>query len=155
MLDIVGADGQVFLPFWTEGTAMSTQYETLMAHKVFRALDKPYGIGNWCWTQDDAPMSYLQLHPEEHWKQAGVQGILIQRSNLNPLDYLMWSAVERKACAIYLLCQCWRPEVIHDQAAACFPKTTVKPVCENFCPCFEVCIAAEGGIFEKNSKRNH
>ena len=53
MLGAVGANGQVFPPFWTKGTVNSTQYKNLLAHKVFPALDKAYGIGNCCWTQDD------------------------------------------------------------------------------------------------------
>ncbi len=55
MLSIVGANGQMFPPFWTKGTTSSTQYKSLLVHKVFPALDKAYGIGNCCWTQDGAP----------------------------------------------------------------------------------------------------
>ncbi len=59
--------------------------------------------------------------------------------------------MERKACGIYHAnIDALKISVTKEWHA--IPKATVKSVCHKFPSHIEACIAAEGGIFEKNSK---
>ncbi len=54
MLGVNRSDGKAFPPYWVRGMMDMGQYKYLLAHKVFPALDKTYGVGKWTWTQDGA-----------------------------------------------------------------------------------------------------
>ena len=55
MLGIICADGHKLLPIWVLGNLDSTQYQNILAEKVFPALNGYYGVRNWVWTQDGVP----------------------------------------------------------------------------------------------------
>jgi hypothetical protein len=96
-------------------------------------------------------LPHIQGHPNVPLQQVGVRGILVEgalAAHLNPLDYFVWSAVEKKACAVYhsnvdALKASVEKEWNNLSAA------TLKKVCKKFRSRLEACIAAEGGIFEK------
>ncbi len=107
MLGIVGANVQAVPLFWMKNTVTSTQCKNLFAHKVFPALGKAYGTGNWCWTQEGAPYHTSNSTQKYIKNKLGSEGFGFKEvwppnsPSLNPLDCFMSSAMERKACDIY------------------------------------------------------
>ena len=71
-----------------------------------------------------------------------------QLPHLNPLDYYVWSEVERKANAHYHSSVDVMKAKVEEEWAN-IPADTLRSVCLKFRARLELCIAAEGGIFEK------
>ena len=150
----VGSDGTAFPGVWLDGTLNRIKYKSILIRKVIPILDATYGRGNYIWTQDGASshtaksiLSYL----ESKLRSRGVwsKGIWPPNSyNLNPLDFSMWNNVDRKANNMF------HPNVDAMKAAVerewnSMEEDYVRRTCAKFRARIEACIAAKGGIFEK------
>lgn len=154
MLGYIGADGKVFPPIWVTGTLDTAQYKKILACQVFPILDATYGHGKWVWTQDGAPAHTSKVTQAYLLRRLGSGGFWSREvwppnsPNLNPLDYRVWSAVEKVACATNHSSVAALKKSVEEHWAK-IPTDTLKKVCSKFCTRVEACIAAEGGIFEK------
>ena len=54
MLGVVGSDGKVFQPYWTNRTMDAEQYTYLPSHKAFPALNSTYDVRKCLWMQAGA-----------------------------------------------------------------------------------------------------
>eukprot|EP00095_Tigriopus_kingsejongensis_P005065 maker-scaffold330_size203968-snap-gene-0.22 protein:Tk05065 transcript:maker-scaffold330_size203968-snap-gene-0.22-mRNA-1 annotation:"transposable element tcb2 transposase" len=101
MLGVVCSNGVKLPPIWVKGTLKATEYKSILVHKVFPVLDATLGVGNYIWQQDGAPAhtaDAVQSYIERRLGSSGFwsKGFWPPSSpNLNPLDYSVWTHVER------------------------------------------------------------
>ncbi len=104
MLGVIMSDGQKLPPFWYEGTMDEKKYKSYLFNKVFPALNSTYSENNYIWTQEGAPahtcnavQGYLErkLGSSGFWSKQMWQTL---SSNLNPLDFRVWTHEQKKAC---------------------------------------------------------
>ncbi len=151
----VGSDGKAFPGVWIKGNLDAAGYKSILIRKVIPILDATYGAGNYIWTQDGASvhtansvLKYLEskLRSRGFWSK----GIWPPNScNLNPLDYSVWDNVDKKANNIY------HPNITSMKTAVerewnSMDASYIRKTCTRFRAKLEACIAAEGGVFEKN-----
>ncbi len=154
MLRYIGADGKAFPPVWVKGSVNTAQYKNILAFKVFPVLDATYGHGKWVWTQDGAPAHTSRAMQAYLLKRLGLGRFWSKEvwppnlPNLNPLDYHMWSAIERAACATHHSSVDAMKTSVEEHWAK-IPTPKMNKVCSKFCSMVEACITAEGSIFEK------
>ena len=154
MLGVVGSDGKAFPPYWVDGTMDAAKYKKFLAYKVFPALDATYGCDGWIWTQDGAPAHTSKAIQSYLVRRLGSRGFWSKTEwppnspNLNPLDFFIWGAVERTACATYHSSVAELKKSVEEHWAK-MPSATLRKVCGRFRTRLEACIRAEGGIFEK------
>lgn len=154
MLGIVGSDGKAFPPVWIQETLSTPQYKSILSRKVFPILNATYGVGNWVWTQDGAPCHTSNATQKYLEAKLGSKGFWSKElwppnsPNLNPLDYYVWSAIERKACRTYHK-NVGELKASVEAEWASMDEATLRKVCSKFRSRLEACIKAEGGIFEK------
>lgn len=153
MLGMVGSDGKRMPPFWfKEGLKiMAEVYLEVLQDVVKPWLDSNYPNGNYIFQQDSAPAH--KAKKVQAWCQKELAGFwpwefwLPSSPDLNPLDYSVWSVLERKACA--------RPHPNKDslkaaveQAWAEMSTTYVVQTCKAFRGRMERMLAANGSHFE-------
>ena len=154
MLGIIGPDGKLFPPYWCNGTVDTKQYKYLLSHKVFPVLNSTYGVENWVWTQDGAPAHTCNSTQKYLLDKLGSEGFWSKdlwppnSLNLNPLDYYLWSTVEKEACASYHPNETALKASVEAEWDA-ISLAMLQSVCSRFRSRLERCISADGGIFEK------
>ncbi len=151
----VGSDGKAFPGLWIQGTMDAAKYKKILIRHVLPMLESTYGKNNFVWVQDGAPchtanlvLSYLmsKLRSRGFWSK----GIWPPNScNLNPLDYSIWSHVDSRANNVY------HANLDTMKAAVEYEwnnmdSNYVRATCAKFRSRLEACIAAEGGVFEKD-----
>ncbi len=129
-------------------------YRSILINKVFPILDSTYGPGRYVWTQDGASchtsnvvLRYLEgrLGSKGFWSK----GVWPPNScNLNPLDFSMWNRIDKKANNVYHASIDTMKAAVEREWNS-MDRDHIKAVCRKFRTKLELCIAAEGGVFEK------
>lgn len=154
MLGVIMSDGNKLPPIWYEGSMDGPKYKNFLVRRVFPVLDATYGKNNYIWTQDGAPAHTCNAVQKYLTNKLGSSGFWSKdlwppsSPNLNPLDFSIWTHVEREACATP------HSNVAELKAAveASWASMT-KDYIADCCACFRrrvrAAIESEGGAFEK------
>ncbi len=154
MLGFVGSDGKTFPPILFDGFVNATTYKNAPVHHVFPILEAIYKPDGYIWTQDGAPAHTSKAIQKYLKNKLGSRGFWSKEMwppsspNLNPLDFSIWKHVESRACAIYHS-NISNLKAAVDQVWTVMDQTYMKKSCSTFRKCLDLCIAAEGSVFEK------
>ena len=158
MLGVVASDGNVMPPyFFPCGLKINTdRYLWVMSHVVKPWIDRTWPEDNVLWTQDSAPAHGATK--TQRWCEAKLPDFISKElwppssPDCNPLDYAIWSYVEKRACATShpsieslksSICQVWNN----------MPQEFVIKSCKSFRSRIEAVIKAEGGHIEGKRKK--
>ena len=153
-LGVVTSDGKTMPLHWFQkGLRMGAkEYVHVLRTVVKPWLDENYPEGNYVWQQDGAPchtanlaQNYCANHlanfwPKDFWPPSS--------PDLNPLDYAVWSEVERKACNVPHRNMDELKGSVDREWDALTPEYLVK-TCRAFRRRLEAVIEAKGGHIEK------
>ena len=153
MLGVVGSDGKKMPPFFFDQGLKINQkvYENVLKTVVKPWLDATYPHTAYVFQQDSAPAH--KAKKTQDWCKEHLRGFWPaefwppQSPDLNPLDYSIWSIVERDsnktshkniADLKASICQAW--EAMEEEY--------VVKVCRRFRPRLEAVVKAKGGYIE-------
>ena len=157
MLGVVGSDGQKMPPYFFEkGLKINTKvYLKVMKKVVFPWIKQTYPEDNTIYQQDSAPAHGAIL--TQKWCRENLPDFIPKEMwppsspDANPLDYGIWSYIEKRACADS------HPNVDSLKASICrewedMPNQYVAKTCDAFIGRIEAIIEANGGHIEGKRK---
>eukprot|EP00096_Caligus_rogercresseyi_P001597 TRINITY_DN1266_c0_g1_i1.p1 TRINITY_DN1266_c0_g1~~TRINITY_DN1266_c0_g1_i1.p1 ORF type:complete len:251 (+),score=39.61 TRINITY_DN1266_c0_g1_i1:1074-1826(+) len=154
MLGFMGSDGKAFPPIWFDGSVNATTYQKALVKHVFPVLEATYGHNGYIWSQDGAPAHTSKAIQKYLKDKLGSTGFWSKEMwppsspNLNPLDFSIWQHIENKACGVYHSNISDLKATVNDVWAA-MDETYIRKSCSDFRKRLNLCIDAEGSIFEK------
>ncbi|QQP51364.1 Putative transposable element, partial [Caligus rogercresseyi] len=113
-----------------------------------------YGHNGYIWTQDGTPAHTSKAIHKYLENKLGSKGVWSKEMwppsspNLNPLDFSIWQHIENKACGVYHSNISDLKATVNDDWAA-MDETYIRKSCSDFRKRLNLCIDAEGSIFEK------
>ncbi|KAF2366663.1 hypothetical protein FHG87_002582 [Trinorchestia longiramus] len=152
MLGVVALNGEEMPPVWfPRGYKLNDSvYKDFLVTKILPWVKKITRNANYVFQQDGTPAHTAKTVQEllrsnmNFWPKDFSPP---QSPDLNPLDYSVWTHIERKACEVRHNSVELKSSV--NRSWATMRKDYIRKVCQGFRPCLSRVIAAEGGQIEK------